>query len=158
MKTSAKTVAGCLFFLGAMLLCEVLWHLLAWDEVYFLLMACVSIALGAAVAFSGFLFDKESLAGQTPKTTFDKTSFQTQHTGIAPEEFNRICAKSGLTMREREVCSLLARGYPIKMVSTTLAISPNTVKTQVKSIYAKLGLHSRDDLIALFDAPSSNVD
>ena len=37
-------------------------------------------------------------------------------------------------------------------------LSPNTVKTHVKHIYAKLGIHSRAELDALpFDAESDDI-
>lgn len=48
-----------------------------------------------------------------------------------------------LSEREVEVLRLLAAGKSAKEMSATLMISVNTVKTHVKSIYRKLGGHSR---------------
>lgn|GEM_PF-212420 len=50
---------------------------------------------------------------------------------------------SGLTGKERNVLQLIAKGYTIKEVAQLLYVSANTVAAHVKSIYKKLGIHSR---------------
>lgn len=64
----------------------------------------------------------------------------------------------GLSKRETEVLALLAWGKSTRRVEEELVLSPNTVKTHVKHIYAKLGIHSRAELDALlFDAESDDI-
>ena len=54
--------------------------------------------------------------------------------------------------------ALLAWGKSTRRVEEELVLSPNTVKTHVKHIYAKLGIHSRAELDALlFDAESDDI-
>lgn len=50
---------------------------------------------------------------------------------------------SKLTRREREVLALLADGSNKDAIAEALAISPQTARTHVQNILAKLGLHSR---------------
>jgi NarL family two-component system response regulator LiaR len=52
-------------------------------------------------------------------------------------------ADGGLTVREREVLALVARGLPNKLIARELGIAEKTVKTHVSSILAKLGVTDR---------------
>lgn len=58
---------------------------------------------------------------------------------------------NGLTVREQDVCLLLARGYSQQGIADTLCISPSTVKSHCYSIYRKLGIHSQQKLIELVE-------
>ena len=49
----------------------------------------------------------------------------------------------GLTAREVEVLSLLARGHSNKEIANQLFVTPKTVSSHVQHIYAKLGVSSR---------------
>ena len=52
-----------------------------------------------------------------------------------------------LSEREIEVLTLYALGYTQKRVAEELFISPGTAHTHVKRIYAKTGMHSRQDIL-----------
>lgn len=52
-----------------------------------------------------------------------------------------------LSAREAEVLQLLAAGYSTKEIAATLMISANTVNTHLKSLYEKLGAHSRVEAV-----------
>jgi LuxR family maltose regulon positive regulatory protein len=53
-----------------------------------------------------------------------------------------------LSERELEVLRLMAAGLSNRDIADRDIVSINTVKTQVKSIYGKLGTHTREDAIA----------
>ncbi len=65
------------------------------------------------------------------------------------ERVAAIARKYRLTRREAEVFALLARGRSIPYVRDALVISRETAATHAKHIYAKLGVHSRQELIDL---------
>lgn len=52
-----------------------------------------------------------------------------------------------ITHREKEICSLLARGYTNRQIADTLYISEGTVKNYISSIYDKTGIHDRAKFI-----------
>ena len=52
-----------------------------------------------------------------------------------------------LSERELEVLRLMAAGLSNRDIADRDVVSINTVKTQVKSIYGKLGAHKREDAI-----------
>jgi DNA-binding NarL/FixJ family response regulator len=54
-----------------------------------------------------------------------------------------------LTVREREILQLLARGQRIESIARELHISPHTVQTHVRNILAKLGAHSKLEAVAI---------
>jgi two-component system response regulator DevR len=54
-----------------------------------------------------------------------------------------------LTARELEVLQELADGKPTAQVAKALSISPLTVQSHVKSILAKLGVHSKIEAVTL---------
>lgn len=63
------------------------------------------------------------------------------------ERCEGVIADFGLTPRESEILTLLAQGRSIAVIQDGLVVSRNTVKTHVKNIYAKLDVHSQQELI-----------
>ncbi len=53
-----------------------------------------------------------------------------------------------LTEREHTVLALLAHGMAPAAIADTLFVSVNTVKTQLRTLYRKLGAHNRKDAIS----------
>ena len=62
-----------------------------------------------------------------------------------------VAERFRLTPRETEVCALLARGRNAQAIQEKLVVSRNTVKTHVKNVYGKLGVHSQQELIDLVE-------
>ena len=53
----------------------------------------------------------------------------------------------GMTSREEEILTLLAKGLNNRQIADTLFISEGTVKNYISSIYEKTGIHDRAKLI-----------
>ena len=53
-----------------------------------------------------------------------------------------------LTVREKEILSLIAKGWGVKEVGNLLEISTNTVSQHVKNLYSKLNVHNRAEATA----------
>jgi PAS domain S-box-containing protein len=56
---------------------------------------------------------------------------------------------SGLTQRELEVLKLLTRGMSTQRVAGKLGISERTVRSHVRNIFKKCGVHSRVEAVSL---------
>ena len=71
------------------------------------------------------------------------------------EDFNERCtmlgSKYGLSPRELEVFMMLARGRNREYIQEKLVVSRNTVKAHVKHVYAKLDVHTQQELIDLLE-------
>lgn len=96
----------------------------------------------------------EPIAGlwQTQTPSRDMVESQLRHhiqtlfgLRAAPEE-----AFPGLTNRERDVLMGLRRGHTDKSLATMLNISSWTVHTHMKSLFDKLGVHTRAEAVAKF--------
>ena len=55
----------------------------------------------------------------------------------------------GLSNREAEVVKLVCQGNTVPSISEQLYISENTVRTHMKRLYTKLGIHKKQELIDL---------
>ena len=63
---------------------------------------------------------------------------------------NKEPCSSGLTAREKQVLTLIARGHTYKEVAEKLSVSPHTIPGHIKAIYRKLEVRSRSG--AVFEA------
>lgn len=60
-------------------------------------------------------------------------------------------AEFGLTKRECDVAALLAQGKSAAVIAERLVLSKETVRSYTKAIYAKMDVHSKDELAAAFE-------
>lgn len=60
-----------------------------------------------------------------------------------------LLSAHGLSAREQDVARLVIRGASTKTISATLHISAHTVQDHLKSVFDKVGVRSRRDLVAL---------
>jgi len=69
------------------------------------------------------------------------------------ETFDRRCRIYGLSPRERELVAALVAGLDTRAVTERLFISRHTVQDHLKSVFEKMSIHSRREMLAMFSAP-----
>jgi DNA-binding CsgD family transcriptional regulator len=75
-----------------------------------------------------------------------KPSYHIKHAAIDPKAAERF----DFSERETEIAAKLIEGMSYKSIGQSLFISPDTVKSHVKSIYRKTGVNKRMELIRVF--------
>jgi DNA-binding CsgD family transcriptional regulator len=60
-----------------------------------------------------------------------------------------------LTPQELRIARLLAGGKTTRETAAAIFVSPKTVEYHLRHVYGKLGIHSRDELAAVFKTPRS---
>lgn len=88
-------------------------------------------------------------------TTRDAEDSPAAHQDPEPPTIEERCTAigkaHGLTGREIEIFAFLARGRNGQFLMDHYVVSRNTVKSHIKHIYAKLGVHSQQELIDLVE-------
>jgi len=64
-------------------------------------------------------------------------------------------SEAGLSERERGVAALVARGRTNRAIAAELAISEKTVEKHLTSVYEKLAVRSRTELVAMLASPAT---
>ncbi|MDE8702208.1 helix-turn-helix transcriptional regulator [Adlercreutzia equolifaciens] len=105
-------------------------------------------AASSAVAFAMLTPQSKTPAAAGP-ATLTPQSTATASAMAEPDTVTALAAAHRLTPRETEVFTLLAQGRSIPYIRDELIISRETAATHAKHIYAKLGVHSRQELIDL---------
>lgn len=120
---------------------------------------CAEISLSTESAKGGFPDD--ALARLAPVIPFFEAAFRHHwdavrraHMTPAPDTttddaFQAFGGKL-LSPRERQLAQLLLRGHSTVSVALQLGISPTTVKTHRKNLYAKLGIATQFELFSRF--------
>jgi DNA-binding CsgD family transcriptional regulator len=79
----------------------------------------------------------------------------TLRAATAAETFDLLCRVYALSRRERDVVALLVVGLDTRAITQRLSISPHTVQDHLKSVFDKIGIRSRRELLATLAASSN---
>jgi DNA-binding NarL/FixJ family response regulator len=74
-----------------------------------------------------------------------------------PQSGRRVLAKPSFSARERQVVTMLAAGATNAQIASRLYLSESTVKSHMESIFCKLGVRSRNDVVALILDPEEGL-
>jgi len=83
--------------------------------------------------------------GAAPMTPTDESPTSLE------ERLSSLDLADPLSARECEVADLMRHGNTVATIARRLYISENTVRGHTKSIYRKLGIHSKQELIDLLN-------
>jgi len=77
--------------------------------------------------------------------------YSEQAQSLVSKAIESIIIEYKLTKREGEVLHLLITGQSFSQIASTLFLSINTIRTHIKSIYRKIGINEKQQLIALVE-------
>ena len=95
--------------------------------------------------------------GELPRTMLEAAALEgegnakiavTLRDATAGETFDRLCRIYAFTRRERQVVAALAAGLDTRAAAERLSISRHTLQDHLKSVFAKIGVNSRRELVA----------
>ena len=127
--------------------------------VIFLLVLSFVFLFSERETFLGTKEQVDEAAGLEPGAAADAGSEGLPSGGVAAGEPSQPVAPAGplyppewnLTEREDEILGLWVTSHGLRSIGEMLGLSESTVKTHVRHIYEKCGVHSRAELIALLD-------
>jgi len=135
---------GWSLYVGANYLSRVITHSFEASIADPVVLAALSWAIGVAAVFL-----------LRPNNPDVQQIFSDLHKRVNPDEYASIDERCdsfaqayALTERETEVLKLLAKGRSKSFIAETLYISENTVRGNARRLYAKLDVHSRNELQA----------
>ncbi len=102
-------------------------------------------------------FDREQIATNKGDAAISDDPAPTSEDAVPTaeqvlDERCRVVAREGcLTEREAEILGYLLRGRTKAHIASVLFVTENTVRSHVRNIYAKLGVHTRQELIDLVE-------
>lgn len=121
------------------------------------LTASLAVAIGICAVLGVRLYQRASSLraslGESASNSLWNSLIQQPHVAAEPiseeEKQSRLIQlaieRYRLTRREAEIVMLFAQGFSIKSTAEALHLAPSTVHSYTKSIYAKLGIHSKDE-------------
>ena len=134
-------LAAFLFF-ASRLASEILVTVFALDPPSALVLALIFLVISLLVLIFGFFYT--GLPHRSPAASASPLEDKCAH----------LAKKHDLTEREAAVLVPLAKGHTMKSIAEQFTVSFHTVRSQVRSIYLKLDIHSREELLDMLESLS----
>lgn len=123
--------------------------------------AGIAVSLGmCAVLFIMVIVHRRVFLGKLEQGAQEKSDDVEQTPSLAERHdlaMDLLAERYDLTEREQETASLMARGYTVRRVAEELVVAESTIKGYSKSIYRKMGIHRKDELIAMVNEAKKRV-
>ena len=115
-----------------------------------------STQLSAAETSSGMPDETSSARSMDGSAATPRHDVQQPSNGFdqLPYTCHLIAVEYDLTRREEEILQLLVRGRTASRIAETLCITTATTRTHLRNIYAKLGVHSQQDILDMYEEMS----
>lgn len=110
-----------------------------------------SFELLGTPAFFDVVFEHGTTAAQVDTNSEEISDSDASLLDMVILHCSEVSATYSLSARESSVLVELARGKTIASIAKDLFVSENTIKAHTKSIYRKLNIHTREELIALVE-------
>lgn len=108
----------------------------------------VAIMLLAALAMGSlFLLNNAELSDVFVGSHSEDAAESETMQDVLMRSCQKLRAHHGLTEREAEVVLLIAQGHTQAYCAEALVVSINTIRSHMKHIYAKMDIHSKDELL-----------
>lgn len=116
---------------------------------------------GIASAFVGSLNngimdnDSDTTTAYAEFERYEKNHLQKSSEDLRNHKIHAVCSELSiryqLTRREGEILLLLARGRTAQHIAEILVITTSTAKTHMRNIYAKMNIHTQQELLNLVE-------
>lgn len=107
----------------------------------------LSIALGVLLGVAIFLFYELKKRKQSSKVNEEEQAAATNISFETEEILRKITEEHNITEREQDVLRLLLEGKKRQDIAKKLFLSESSIKKYTSSIYSKIGVHSKIELI-----------
>ncbi len=116
-----------------------------------------SIQLGIKADYAQMILDNINLSKQSTHPITVNPAITEKPTPGADTSSNtgQSIIIDPLSVREIQVLKLIGEGNSNKVIASTLSIAPTTIKSHIRNIYSKLGVHRRTQALAI--ARSYNI-
>ena len=109
----------------------------------------VSVVVYLLAMASVFLLDERDFSAGRVFADLEKPAVPPALFDALGAACKRLGRDSGLTDREQEVMELICKGRSKGYIAESLCISENTVRSHARHLYAKVGVHSKQELLDL---------
>ena len=107
----------------------------------------ITVVVMGADAVAGAVSLPPGCTGAEVRDALERGPAEAAAAPAAPSE--RMSVLAGLTRRQRVVLRLLVEGLDMRAIAAELGVSEHTVRTHMQNLYARLGCHSRLELVRL---------